>query len=190
VKYLATTLFFTFVFLKLSAINFDAILVTIDGDTINCQIIFARASYYSYRGEILSTKKITALIDGEKTSYGPKELLNYSIFYTDKWKTYWSVNTVKNKYEFMKKEVVGKLSLYSSITYNSIQLKYDRHYLLKKEASLDNLYLHFNTTNIRQKIIKYLVECTQVTSALYSRELKVEVATDWKLFVQKYNENC
>jgi hypothetical protein len=180
----------TLAFLKMEAISFEAILVTTDRDTINCQILFVQASFYAYRGEILSSKKITALIDGNKVTYGPDQLLNYSIFYSNSWKTYWSVNTSKRKYEFMKREVEGKLALYSSITYNSIKLRYDRHYLFIKTASQDNLYLPFNTSKKRKRIIDFLVECTQVTSLLYARDLKIEVASDWKLIAQKYNENC
>ena len=189
-KYIILTFLLSCAFLRSSAINFEGIIVTKSSDTINCQIFFVDNGFYAYRGEILSTKKITVLIEGEKTTYSADELIYYSILMSDNWKTYWSVNTKKKEYKFMKREVHGKLTLYSSIIYNSIQLKYDRYFLFEKINTSERLYLKFGVANGRQKLTQFFIDCPTATGMLYSKELNVGDRSHSRLIAESYNENC
>jgi len=173
------------------AISYDGILITLNGDTINCQILFSDTNPHAHKGEIMSTKKITVLIDGSKTTYSANELKNYSIRIEEgTWKKYWGVNTRKKKYQFMKKEVDGELTLYSGISYNSIQLKYLRYYVFVKAETSTQLYLQYGTTSTRQKLTQFISDCPIVTGLIYSKELDIGKPAHWKLLAEKYNDEC
>ena len=189
-KSIVITFLLNFTILQLSAISFDGILITVSADTINCQILFSDSNPYAYKGDIMSTKKITVEINGEKLTYSADELTNYSILIGTTWKTYWGVNTSKNKYQFLKREVDGKLTLYSGITYSSIQLKYLRHYVFVKSETSDKLYMQYGTASNRQKLTQFIAECPVTTGLIYSREINIGDPAHWKLIAQKYNEEC
>jgi len=189
-KNFTITFLVLFASIKLSAINFDGTLLTLDGDTIHCEIQFSDFNTYAHKGEILSTKKITVLIDGKKMTYAADELMNYSVLINKTWKTYWGVNTIKKKYQFMKREVDGKLTLYSAITYSSINLRYNWQYVFVKQELSARLYLEHGTSSNKQKLTKFLAECPVTTGLFYSGVIDIGNPAHWKLIAQKYNAEC
>lgn len=180
----------TLVSFNLGAINYDGALVTLGGDTIHCQIQFSDSNPHAYKGEILSTRKITAVIDGKKMTYAADELRNYNIRVQGNWKTYWGVNTKNKKYQFMKQEVKGKLTLYSGVTYYAVQLKFPRHYVFIKTESSEKLYLEQGTASNRQKLTRFIAECPVASGLIYSGVIDLGIPSHWQRVAQAYNEQC
>lgn len=189
-KNIALIVIITFSGLQLSAINFDGKLITVEGDTIDCQILFSDSNPYAHKGEILSTKKISVLLEGEKITYSADQLINYSVRIGTQWKTYWGVNSFRKKYQFMKREVNGKLTFYSGITFSSIKLNYQWAYVFIKSETSDKLYLEHGTPSNRQKLTEFIVECPVASGLIFAKQIDIGNPEHWRLVAQTYNEEC
>lgn len=189
-KHIVLIVVLSFASLSVHAAEFDGILVKLNGDTVHCQILFQDNTKYAYRGTIISTKKITTRINGEKTSFSADQIMSYSIYYMESWQTYWGMNTEKKKYLFMKKDVEGKLTMYYGIRFNSIDLKYEHYFLFDKMDGTARLFLEMNISNNRQKLTKFLSECPTVTGLIFSKEINIREAAHWSQVAEKYNVHC
>ena len=178
------------IFNRLDATTFNGYIVTLEQDTLQGILIFNDENTFRFEDEFLLRNSVKAEVNGQIWKFKAEDVLCYAVNLRGSWKIYYGVKTAADEYTFMKKEVVGPLSLYSGMTYSDVIHKPTYYFLLQKKATNEFLYLQMNDSANSKSIIHFLSECEEVTGKLVKRELVPTKIPDWNLMADTYNESC
>lgn len=174
----------------LHATTFNGYIVTLKQDTLHGILIFNDENTFRFEDEFLLRNSVKAEVNGQILKFKAEDVLCYAVNLRGSWKIYYGVKTAEDVYTFMKKEVVGPLSLYSGMTYSDVIHKPTYYFLLQKKATNEFIYLQMNDSANSKSIIHFLSECEEVTGKMVKRELVPTKIPDWNVIANIYNESC
>lgn len=173
------------------AADFEGYIIELTGDSIACTFSFSRdISEQVYKGELLSKKKISAIVDGKKVSYSAKKVKGYGIRLDEGWKWYESGDAKRFGYRFVKREATGTIDLFTFWTYDELKFSYLLHYILLDTRTGKSTYFPETCVGCRQKMIEYVSDCPLMAGNIMSTGYSAGNRDNWVPMIKEYNKVC